>query len=148
MVLDGLTRKRNEIESAIAAYEKKIEQAKRDLSHVNASLRLFTLEGDTEQFPVYMELNRLFKRGEIVKLCKQALVSGPLDTRELALAVIRMKELDEGDAVLRKSIAFRIVQAMGMQAKRKLVDSSEKRNGVRVWRLFQSTEILVKRNSC
>ena len=34
---------------------------------------------------------------------------GPLETRELALRVIRIKGLDEADTVLRTSITYRII---------------------------------------
>lgn len=91
-------------------------------------------EGRT-QFPVYMDTLRLFKRGEIVTICKTALNDGPLDTRELALAVIKAKGLDAKDAVLRRSIAFRIVQALSLQAKRRKLTMLPKRKGVRVWKL-------------
>ncbi|MCW2282488.1 hypothetical protein M2323_000005 [Rhodoblastus acidophilus] len=134
LAISILRRKRDEIESVIAAYEAKIEEAKRDLSAVNTTLRLFELNGEPEQFPVYVEVRHLFKRGEIVKLCRAALSQeGPLDTRELALRVVRAKGLDEGDKVLRKSVSFRIVQALSMAAKRGTVGDIGKRKGVRVW---------------
>jgi hypothetical protein len=45
IVILALRRKRDRIESAIAGYERKIKEAQADLSHVTASLRLFsTLE--------------------------------------------------------------------------------------------------------
>ena len=130
-----LRRKRDEIENAIAAYRGKLEEAERDLSAVAATLRLFELGDQREQFPAYADISRLWKRGEIVKVCRAALeAEGPLDTRELALRVLRAKGLDEGDAVLRKSVAYRIVQALGLAAKRGTTLTSEgKRKGVRVW---------------
>ena len=68
---------------------------------------------------VYLDTLRIFRRGEIVSICKKALAEdGPRDTRELALRVIRAKGLDEGDRVLLTSITYRIVQAMRLQAKR------------------------------
>jgi hypothetical protein len=131
-----LRNKRDEIERAIASYEKAIEKAKRDLAHVNATLRLFESPAERTQFPVYVDTLRLFKRGEIVTLCKAALAQeGPLDTRELALRVVRAKGLDEGDTVLRQSIAYRIVQALRLQWKRGKIESPEKRAGARVWTL-------------
>ncbi|MCW2283657.1 hypothetical protein M2323_001429 [Rhodoblastus acidophilus] len=134
LAISILRRKRDEIESAIAAYEAKIEEAKRDLSAVNTTLRLFELNGEPEQFPVYVEVRHLFKRGEIVKLCRAALAEeGPLDNRELALRVVRAKGLDEGDKVLRKSVSFRIVQALSMAARRGTVGDGGKRKGVRLW---------------
>ncbi len=130
-----LTRKRDAIEQVIVAYEKKIEAAKRDLAHVNATLAMFAGPEGRTQFPTYMDTLRLFRRGEIVTMCKQALREGPRDTRELALCVIRAKGMDNTDNVLRRSVAFRIVQALRLQAKRRQVTALPKRKGVRMWRL-------------
>jgi hypothetical protein len=136
-VLTTLRAKRDQMEAAIRAYEKKVEALRRDLSHVNATLRLFELNGEHEVFPVHMDLNRLFKRGEVFAICRQALESAPegLDTRELGLAVVRAKGMDEGDAVLRKAVNYRIVQAMRMQELRGRAGGAGKRRGVRIWRL-------------
>ena len=77
-IITTLTRKRDEIEAAIKAYEKKIALAKRDLSSVNATMRLFKLDGDPSEFPTYIDTLRLFNRGEIVTLSKAAMVQeGP-----------------------------------------------------------------------
>lgn len=134
-IVTTFRRRRDEMEAAIRAYEKKTEALRRDLAHVNATLRMFELNGEHEVFPVHMDLTRIFKRFEIGRLCHEALAAAPegLDTRELALAVIRAKGMDEGDAVLRKAINYRIVQAMRMQEKRRMVCGAGKRKGVRVW---------------
>lgn len=136
-ILGTLSRKRHEIEQAIAAYEKKLEAARHDLAHVNATLRLFQIEGERLEFPVYMDTLRLFRRGEIVTICKEALAKeGPLDTRELGLHVIRAKGLDEGDEVLRRSVVYRITQALTLQWKRGRIESEGKRKGVRIWSIL------------
>ena len=133
-VLSALNRRRTDIEKTIAAHEKYIKEARRDLSHINATIRLFGLNGEPSQFPAYIDLNRLFKRGEIVDICKAALAKeGPLDTRELAVRVVKAKGLDLEDKVLRTSIAFRIVQALRQQHKRGKIGDVGKRKGVRVW---------------
>ena len=135
LTVTTLRNKRNDIERAIALYHRKIKSAQRDLAHVNATLRLFEI-GERSQFPIYVDTLRLFRRGEIVTICKAALAKeGPLDTRELAVRVIRAKGMDTKDAVLRQSIAFRIVQALRLQAKRKQVAALPKRKGVSVWRM-------------
>ena len=135
-IVRTLTAKRDAIERAILAYEKKIESARKDLAHVNATLAIFAAPEGRTQFPVYADTLRLFRRGEISKLCKEALATeGPLDTRELALRVIRAKGMDEGDALLRRSIAFRITQALNLQGKRGSIGTLPKRKGVRMWRL-------------
>jgi hypothetical protein len=109
------------------------------LSAINATLRLFELNGEPQQFPTYVDLGRLWKRGEIGAVCRQALEQeGPLDTRELAVRVLRMKGLDESDKVLRQTVTFRIVQALGVAAKRGKIGDGGKRNGVRLWRVPSS----------
>jgi hypothetical protein len=133
-IVTTLRNKRQQIEQVIALYEKKLAQARADLAHVNATLCMFESPDERTEFPVYMDTLRLFKRGEIVTICKKALAEeGPLDTRELALRVIRARGLDEGDSVLRTSITLRIVQAMRLQWKRGRIGSLEKRRGICVW---------------
>ena len=132
-----LRNKRYEIERVILNYEKQLEAARRDLAHVNATLRMFESPEARTEFPVYVDTLRLFKRGELATICKNALAEeGPLTTRDLALRVVRAKGLDEGDTVLRQSITYRIVQAMRLQWKRGKVQSPEKRGGIRVWAMF------------
>jgi hypothetical protein len=82
-ILVALRRKRDEIESVIAAYERKIEAAKHDLLAVNQVLRLYEIDGEPRDFPVCIDLSRLWKRGEIVTAARLLLeAEGPLDTRE------------------------------------------------------------------
>lgn len=135
-IISTLETKRKAIAKAIEGYEKQIELCRRDLAHINATLVVFASPERRTQFPVYMDTLRLFKPREIGTLCKVALAAeGPLDTRELALRVIRAKGLDEADNMLRRSIAFRIVQALSMQAKRGTMSKMPKRKGVRMWNL-------------
>ena len=132
-VLRTLRRKRDEIEQTIVTYQKRIDEARRDLAHVNATIQLFESNTPPGNVKVYQDVNRLFKRGEIVNLCKQAMAEkGPMDTRELSHHVMRAKGFKD-DNELRKAIAFRIVQALRLQRKRGRIDSSGKRNGVRLW---------------
>ncbi|QXX75350.1 hypothetical protein [Methylovirgula sp. HY1] len=135
-IVTTLRSKRDDLERIIKAYEGKIKAAQHDLMHVNATLRLFELNGAHEVFPVHADVTRLFRRGEMVRLCKDALAGAPegLDTRELARAVIIAKGLDAEDAVLRKAVAYRIVQALTGQWQRGGLTSGGKRQGVRVWR--------------
>ena len=142
-VLSTLRRKRDDIEAAIATYRKKIDEAERDLSAVAATIRLFELNGEPQQFPAYADLGRLWKRGEVVTVCREALAKeGPLDTRELALRVIKAKGLDEADKVLRQSVAFRIVQALSIAAKRGKIGTLGKRRGLRLWGACESTSFV------
>ena len=129
-----LHRKRDEIERAIANYEKKLDAARHDLLHVNATLRLFEAPENPKESLVYLDTLRLFRHGELASLCKKILVDeGPLDTRELALRVVQVKGFDEHDHVLTVSITYRVVQAMRLQFKEGKIWSPGKRNRRRLW---------------
>jgi hypothetical protein len=130
----ALRRRRDHISGIIAEYERKIKDAQHDLVHVVASLRLFDLTGDPRDFPPYIDLNRLLRRGETTRLCLAALAEeGPLDTRELAQRVMSAKGLNPEDKVLGQAIALRIVQTLRL--KRTKIDNRERRKGVTVWKL-------------
>ncbi len=75
-IVNTLRTKKAEIERAIAHLEQQIKAARVDLMHVNATLRLFEIDPDRRlQFPAHVDLNRLFGRGEMVNLCKEALAA-------------------------------------------------------------------------
>ena len=133
-----LTTKREQLERAILGYEKALEQARADLGHVIACIGLYERDehGDA---PRYADIHRLFGRGEITKLCKAAIAKhGPQDTRQLAAHVLAAKGFDASDEVLRKAVAYKIVQALRMQHKRGTIGDAGKRQGVRVWTLVAS----------
>jgi hypothetical protein len=78
----------------------------------------------------------VFRRGETTAICLAALRDeGPLDTRELAVRMMRAKGLDTSDKVLSATVALRIVQTLRMKAKRKQIDGTLRRKGVCLWRL-------------
>jgi hypothetical protein len=134
-----LTRKRDEIRDTIAAYETRLRQAQADLAHVNAALRLFAATGEPMDFPAYVDLNRVLRRGETTKLCFEALAAdGPMDTRQLTERVMKAKGLDFGDKVLAQAISLRVVQTLRVRAIRKGdVCGATRRRGVCVWQLSQ-----------
>jgi hypothetical protein len=143
IVILALRRKRDKIESGIAGYERKIKEAQADLAHVTASLRLFELSGDPSEFPAYIDLNRILRRGEVMALCMAALrAEGPLDTRELTSRVMAAKGLNRDDRVLAQAISLRIVQSLRLKARRGgKLDGSERRQGACVWKLLAAPEI-------
>ncbi len=130
-----LVKKRDEIRASIRMYEAKTAQARSDLAHVTAVLRLFEVSGRAQDLARYSDHYRLFKRGEPWAICSAALVNGPLSTKELALALMKAKDMDLGDAVLAKSIGHRLIHSLRMQAQRGRVKRNGKRHGVSVWRL-------------
>jgi hypothetical protein len=132
----ALRRKAEEISGVIANYIRLLRQAEHDLAHVNASLRLFAATGEAADLPPYVDLNRVLRRGETTAICMDALTNeGPLDTRQLAMRVIRAKGLSETDKVLAQTVALRVVQTLRMRARRNKVECVTKTKGVCVWRL-------------
>lgn len=132
----ALRRKPEQIPGTIAHYERLLREAEHDLAHVNAALRLFEATGQAPDLPPYIDLNRVLRRGETTKICMDALAAeGPLDTRQLALRVIRAKGLSESDKVVAQTVALRIVQTLRMRARRNKVECITKTKGVCVWQL-------------
>lgn len=131
-----LRRKRLEILRTIAAYEERLDQARADLAHVSAAITIFEGAGEATADRPYIDLHRTFKHRELIDLCKAALAeNGPMDTRELAQAILKAKGLDVGDKVLAKAVAFKIIHSLRQQVRRgKLADAGKRRN-VRVWAL-------------
>ena len=130
----------------IAAYQTQIAQAKHDLAHINASIRLFT---DPEhQRARYMVSHGFFKKGEIADICIRHLrIDGELTTRELAERVMIERRLDATDTTLRNSVVFKVVQALRHAARRKLVRMVEKRKGVCHWTAGDAVTLRVVANS-
>ena len=132
-----LKRKRAEIAASIKLYEKHLAQARSDLSHVAAAIRIFEASGRPSDIARYVDTYRLFKRGEPWAICHAALTeaNGPLDTRELSLALMRAKGMDTADSVLAKGLTNRLIHSLRMQEGRGRVQRDGKRKGVTVWRL-------------
>ena len=82
---------------------------------------------------MHYNLDRLFKRQEIGKLCHEALASGPLDTRQLAEWIIEAKGFPGADRHLKTSVAYRIVQALRMQEKRGGIRRVGKNGNAIIW---------------
>ncbi len=145
-IIHTLTAKQAEIEGYIRDTEKRLAQARADLAHVNATIRLFETQRDaTTQFPAYIKLNRLFRRGELTSLCTDALHAAPegtLDTRELAAAVMNAKGWDGADKALSVSVARNVVHTLDEARRRKRgFEKVGKRDGVNVWRVSESVTI-------
>jgi hypothetical protein len=131
-----LRTKRNEIRDTIAAYEAKLSQAQADLAHVERTLRLFDASDDPYNLPKYVDLSRIFRRGDILPLCLSILAQeSPLDTRQITERIMKGKGLDTRDKVLVQAISMRVVDTLRFRARRRAdITSTEKRRGVCLWK--------------
>jgi hypothetical protein len=132
--------KRDEITRAIVNYENKIAQAKVDLAHINAAVRIFEIGeegpvGDAKHVAPYVDIYRMFKRGEMIAICKAALAKGPMNTRQLSAVLLDAKGLDASDKVLAKAISYRLIHALRIQARSGKLIGEGREKAARVWRL-------------
>lgn len=117
-VINTLNTKADGLRSHIARTEKELDQTRAALSHVLATIHLFEAPEDGSQFPMHYNLDRLFKRREVVGYCKEALESGGvMSTRQLTDWIIEKKGFPNPDRHLQTSIAYRVVQALRLQDK-------------------------------
>jgi hypothetical protein len=130
-----LRRKREEIKRAIRNYEKRLDQARADLAHLTAAIAIFEAKSGDESLPAYSDLHRLFRYAEGIKLCREALESGPKTTREIAAYIARAKGLDAGDAVLRKVLCSKIIHQLRRQHRQGRLVIEGKRQAAIIWRL-------------
>src|SRR5271165_923573 len=130
-----LKSKRDEILLSLRLYDERIKQARADLAHINAAIKIFEASGDPKEMGRYVDTHRLMRRGEPIEICKQALANGPKSTRELALAVMQAKDLDTGDKVLAKAVAAQLIHSLRMQALRGRIVRDGKKGAALVWRL-------------
>ena len=130
-----LTKKRDEIARSIIGYERHLAQAKADLSHVNATLAIFAGAGAPGDHKVYVDIDRVFRYGEIALLGLAALTEGQLSTPDITKRIMVTKGLDVGDRVLAKQIGMSVVHSFRGLHRRGKVRLAEKRRNICVWKL-------------
>ncbi len=138
-VLTTLTTKRQDIQSYIRDLERRLEQAKHDLAHVNATIRLFEVGDRQQQFPAYVNMRSLYRKGELTALCLEALETFPErsgDSRQIAAYIIAKKGWDATDRPLAVSVGHNVVSTLGARWRRGLIEKVGKEGGAVVWRLL------------
>ncbi len=71
-IASGLRRKRDEIAATIAAYEARIDAARRDLAALDQAARLFDLEAGRDETVMPWDLDRLTKPEELLEAPREA----------------------------------------------------------------------------
>jgi hypothetical protein len=135
LTVTTLRSKRDEIAHSIQLYEHRLEQARADLAHVAAVIRIFEAGGDPKDMALYVDTHRLFKYGELPALCKVALADSPMTTRDIALHVVKAKGLNADDKVLVRGVAYRLIHSLRSQARAGKIELAGKRHGASVWKL-------------
>jgi len=138
LILSGLKAKRTEIERQIVSMEARIADARANLLHVSAVLRIFDPKAsDDKPAPGYLNTTKAMPRSKVFEACRDALRASaePLDTRELARHIIRTEGWDIEDRRLRLAIAHRVGATLARLALRGHVVKVGERDKASLWRV-------------
>src|ERR1700751_2616132 len=123
-VISVLREKRALVSGLIKKLERKLEQHRADLTHIDGVLRLFQPDRDPGEIKpkrVYARRTSYFARNELSRLVMDALraADGALRTTdEIAGQVIEAKGFDPADAALRASIRDQVLTLLRSFRKR------------------------------
>jgi hypothetical protein len=139
-VISALRDKRALVAGLIEKLERKLEQHRVDLTHIDGVLRLFQHDrdpGDIKPKRTYARRTRYFSRNELSRLVMDALraAAGELvTTDEISGRIIEAKGFDAADAALRKAIGEQCLALMRSFRKQGSVEQIGLGRGVR-WKL-------------
>src|ERR1700730_13771391 len=139
-VISALREKRALVAGLIEKLERKLEQHRADLTHIDGVLRLFQPEPDPGEIKpkrTYAKRTRYFERHELAGLCMAALrdASGLIATGEIAAQVIAAKGFETADATLRTAIRDQLLTVLRAARKRGAVEQMGLGRGMR-WKLI------------
>src|SRR5690348_15279222 len=139
-VISALREKRALVAGLIEKLERKLEQHRADLTHIDGVLRLFQPDRDPAEIRpkrVYVRRTRYFARNELSRLCMDALRAADgalLTTDDIAGRIIEVKGFDAADAALRKAIGDQVLAILRSFRKRGMMEQIGLGRGVR-WKL-------------
>ena len=121
-VISALREKRALAAGVIEKLERKLEQHRADLTHIDGVLRLFQPDRDPDEIKPKRTYRRTryFARNELARLCMDALRDAPglITTDEIAARVIAAKGFETADATLRAAIRDQLLTALRAARKR------------------------------
>ena len=110
IVVTQLLLKKAAVEAQVVSLTERLAEAKADLFHVSAAVRLFDPSIIDRPATVYHGVAKAMRRSDLFDVCRAALEASPepLDTRQLARAVITAEGWDTDDHRLRLAMAHKI----------------------------------------
>ena len=137
LIVTQLLLKRAEIEAQITSLEDRLGQARADLLHVAATVRLSDPTGIDRPATVFHGASKALRRSDLFALCKAALEASaePLDTRQLARHVTTAEGWDTDDRRLALVIVHKVGAMMGGLEMRGTVAKTGTRDRATVWRM-------------
>ena len=137
-VISALREKRALVAGLIEKLERKLEQHRADLTHIDGVLRLFQPDRDPAEIKPKRTYRRTryFARNELARLCMDVLRDAPglITTDEIAAQVIAAKGFEMADATLRASIRDQLLTVLRVARRRGTVEQMGLGRGVR-WKM-------------
>jgi hypothetical protein len=139
-VISALREKRAIVAGLIEKLERKLEQHRADLTHIDGVLRLFQPDRDPDEIKpkrTYAKRTRYFSKGELSRLVLETLRDArgkPQTTDEIAGQIIAAKGFDAADGVLRAAIRDQALTALRAFRKRGVAEQVGLGRGLR-WKL-------------
>jgi hypothetical protein len=138
-VISALREKRALVAGLIERLERKLEQHRADLTHIDGVLRLFQPDRDPDEIKPKRSYRRTryFARNELARLCMDALRAAPgfVTTDEIAAQVIAAKGFEAADNTLRTAIRDQLLTVLRAARRRGTVEQMGLGRGVR-WKLI------------
>lgn len=120
-VIASLQDKAHSLRAAIVSYEEHLDRSRKELAIVTATITIFQRDAGriTDTRPA--SVRNLFKRGEVIALCREALAGSPdgLSTRDLAVACLRARDFDHDDPVLVRAMVGLLSNTLKKAVRRK-----------------------------
>jgi hypothetical protein len=145
-VISALREKRAMIAGFIEKLERKLEQHRADLTHIDGVLRLFQPDrdpGEIKSKRIYARRTRYFARNELSRLCMDALRAadgGLITTDDIAGRIIAAKGFDIADTALRKAIGEQCLALLRSFRKQTTVEQLGLGRSVR-WKLARQDAV-------
>jgi len=123
-VIPVLRAKRAEIKGHVIELEKRLGRYRSDLANIDAAIRILTPGADPEAIPAKKLYGRIwtryFARNELGRLALDTLrpAKGTLPAQEIAMTIMRAKEMAVGDYRLCATVTEMVLTALCMLAKR------------------------------
>ena len=138
-IISALREKRAIVSGLIEKLERKLEQHRADLTHIDGVLRLFQPDRDPDEIKprrTYAKRTRYFARNELARLCMDTLrdTRKLITTDEITAQVIAAKGFETADATLRVAIRDQLLTVLRAARKRGTVEQVGLGRGVR-WKM-------------
>ncbi len=143
MVVSALREKRAKLAGCIVQLERRLDQRRADLTHIDGVLRLFAPESDPETIRPKRTYRRTryFARNELSRLCREVLRDGRLlSTDEIAGCVMETKGFDGADSSLRTAVCNQALTTLRALRKREAVEQVGLGRGIK-WKLLNNHPI-------